>query len=65
MTPAALVKRFLARVLESRSDRLYVRCAPEERAAYDMAATLADSPDASSWARQVLSREARKLLRAQ
>jgi len=59
------VKMFLARAVSpgGRSARLHVRCSPEERAAYDAAAAHTDMRDASSWARQVLSREARKVLR--
>lgn len=63
MTVADLVKRFLARALGTRGNRLYIRCTDEERAAYEAASVLEDSRDASSWARTVLSREARKVLR--
>lgn len=57
-----LTRRFLARV-SSGSARLALRCSIEERAAYDVAAKIEGDRDASSWARRVLSREARKALR--
>jgi len=59
---ADLIRRFLAHTFTPKATRFEMRCAPEERAAYDAAARLSDHRDTSAWARRVLTLEARKVL---
>lgn len=58
------VKRFMASKYTgtARDARMELRLFEEQRAAYNQAAAREGDTDASSWARRVLDREARRVL---